>query len=159
MMVNKTNSAGAPPGTLVYLGDKQTNRVKISLIEYNETEFIEKEFYDLSECLSMVDPKLVRWINVDGIHNVEFIDAIGKYFDIHPLTLEDIVNTNQRPKFEEYDNYVVSIMKMLYYNSKFISIVITFHPTYQELITIHIIPPYLTTENIDQWFNLLTIPK
>ena len=121
MMVNKTNSAGAPPGTLVYLGDKQTNRVKISLIEYNETEFIEKEFYDLSECLSMVDPKLVRWINVDGIHNVEFIDAIGKYFDIHPLTLEDIVNTNQRPKFEEYDNYVVSIMKMLYYNSKLMS--------------------------------------
>ena len=50
MMVNKTNSAGAPPGTLVYLGDKQTNRVKISLIEYNETEFIEKEFYDISEC-------------------------------------------------------------------------------------------------------------
>jgi magnesium transporter len=52
---------------------------------------------------------------------VEFIDAIGKHFNIHPLTLEDIVNTNQRPKFEEYDNYVVSIMKMLYYNSELMS--------------------------------------
>lgn len=117
-MVNKTNKIGAPPGTLIYHGDKQTERVKISLIEYSETEFIEKEFYDLSECLDHVDPKLVRWINVDGIHNVEFIEAVGKRFNIHPLTLEDIVNTNQRPKFEDYDNYVVAIMKMLYYESE-----------------------------------------
>lgn len=117
-MVDKTNKTGAPPGTLVYLGDKQTDRVKISLIEYNDTEYIEKEFYDLSECLDHVDPKLVRWINVDGIHNVEFIDAVGKRFNIHPLTLEDIVNTNQRPKFEDYDNYVVAIMKMLYYDAE-----------------------------------------
>ncbi len=117
-MVDKTNKTGAPPGTLVYFGDKQTERVKISLIEYNETEFIEKEFYDLSECLDHVDPKMVRWINVDGIHNVEFIEAVGKRFNIHSLTLEDIVNTNQRPKFEDYDNYVVAIMKMLYYESE-----------------------------------------
>ena len=120
-MAKETNYAGAPPGTLVYLGDKQTNRVKISLIEFNETDYFEKDFYDFSECLSMVNPKMVRWLNVDGIHNVEFIDAIGKHFNIHPLTLEDIVNTNQRPKFEEYDNYVVSIMKMLYYNSELLS--------------------------------------
>ena len=48
---------------------------------------------------------------------------------------------------------------MLYNNSEFISIVVTFHPTYQKLITIHIIPPYFTTEHIDLWLNLLTIPK
>lgn len=117
-MVDKTNKTGAPPGTLVYFGDKHTDRVKISLIEYSDTEFIEKEFYDLSECLDHVDPKLVRWINVDGIHNVEFIEAVGKRFNIHPLTLEDIVNTNQRSKFEDYDNYVVAIMKMLYYENE-----------------------------------------
>lgn len=104
---------GAPPGTLYYSGEKRTERVKISLIEYNEQEYIEKEFYDLSECMDHVDPKLVRWINVDGIHNVELIDAIGKRFNIHPLTLEDVVNPHQRAKFEDYDNYVVSIMKMI----------------------------------------------
>ena len=120
-MVNKTNKTGAPPGTLVYHGEKQTERVKISLIEYNETEFIEKEFYDLSECLDHVDPKMVRWINVDGIHNVEFIEAVGKRFNIHALTLEDIVNTNQRSKFEDYDNYVVAIIKMLYYEKELMS--------------------------------------
>ena len=117
-MTDETNQTGAPPGTIIYHGDKQTERVKLSLIEFNEANFIEKEFYDLSECLDHVDANMVRWINVDGIHNVELIDAIGKRFNIHPLTLEDIVNTNQRPKFEDYDNYVVSIMKMLYFDSE-----------------------------------------
>src|SRR3569832_1544262 len=110
------NKAGAPPGTVIYHGEEQTNRVKITLIEYNETELIERDFYDLSECLNCVDSKLVKWINVDGVHQAELIEAIGKKFDIHPLTLEDIVNTNQRAKFEDYENYVVSIMKMIDYN-------------------------------------------
>jgi magnesium transporter len=112
------NSLGAPPGTLVYYGETRTEKVKITLIEYNEKEFLEKDFYDLSECLNHVDPTMVKWINVDGIHNVEIVEQIGKYFNVHPLTLEDIVNTDQRAKFEDYDNYVVAIMKMLYYDTE-----------------------------------------
>lgn len=115
-MVEHKKTVGAPPGTVVYQGEERTEKVKISLIEYNETEFIEKEFYDLSECLDFVNPALVKWMNVDGIHRVELIEAIGKKFNIHPLTLEDVVNTSQRPKFEDYDNYVVAIMKMIYYD-------------------------------------------
>lgn len=109
------NKTGAPPGTVIYHGEEQTDKVKITLIEYNETEFLEKEFYDLSECLQLVDRNLVKWINVDGVHQPELIEAIGKRFNIHPLTLEDIVNTSQRAKFEDYENYVVSIMKMIDY--------------------------------------------
>jgi magnesium transporter len=112
------NKLGAPPGTLVYYGEDRTDKVKITLIEYNEGKFIEKDFYDLSECLDSVDPTMVKWINVDGIHNVELVDRIGKHFNIHPLTLEDVVNTNQRAKFEDYDNYVVAIMKMIYYDTE-----------------------------------------
>ena len=112
-MTDETNKTGAPPGTIVYYGDDQTEKVKITLIEFNETEFIEKEFFDLNECMEHVDPAMVKWINVDGIHDVALIEKIGKHFNIHPLTLEDIVNTNQRPKFEDYDNYVVSIMNLL----------------------------------------------
>ncbi|MCE9539330.1 MAG: magnesium/cobalt transporter CorA [Bacteroidetes bacterium] len=114
-MLNKT---GAPPGTIVYSGKDTTEKVRITLIEYNETQFIEKNFYDFSECLESVDPNMVKWINVDGIHKVELIEAIGKHYNIHPLTLEDIVNTNQRSKFEDYDSYVVSIMKMIYYDGE-----------------------------------------
>ena len=112
---SKNHKIGAPPGTVIYSGEEQTGRVKITLIEYNETEFVEKDFYDLSECLQSSDSKFVRWMNVDGVHQAELIEAIGKRFNIHPLTLEDIVNTNQRAKFEDYENYVVAIMKMIDY--------------------------------------------
>ena len=117
-MAELKNKTGAPPGTIVYYGEDKTEKVKITLIEYNETEYIEKEFYDLSECLDLVNPSMVKWINIDGIHDVSLVEKIGKYFNIHPLTLEDVVNTNQRPKFEDYDNYVVSIMKMIYYDTE-----------------------------------------
>ncbi|MBL7894923.1 MAG: magnesium/cobalt transporter CorA [Bacteroidia bacterium] len=118
MRKSKTHDIGVPPGTLIYTGDSKTERIKISLIEYNETEFIEQEFYDLSECISHVKPHLVKWINVEGIHKTEVIEKIGKLYNIHPLTLEDIVHVDQRPKFEDYDNYVVAIMKMISYDTK-----------------------------------------
>ncbi|HKC66867.1 MAG TPA: magnesium/cobalt transporter CorA, partial [Bacteroidia bacterium] len=78
--------------------------------------FSEKEFYDLSECLAAIKPDLVKWINIEGIHKLELVEKIGKHYNIHPLTLEDIVHTESRPKFEDYDHYVISIMKMLYHN-------------------------------------------
>jgi magnesium transporter len=120
-MNDSQNKLGAPPGTIVYYGEKPSEKVKITLIEYHEGEFLEKDFYDLDECLNLVDPSMVKWINVDGIHNVELIEKIGKYFKIHPLTLEDIVNTSQRSKFEDYDNYVVAIMKMISYETEMVS--------------------------------------
>jgi magnesium transporter len=117
-MENIHDKTGAPPGTIMYSGKDTTERVKITLIEYNETDFIEKDFYNLDACLECVNPDMVKWINVDGIHKVDLIEAIGKRFDIHPLTLEDIVNTSQRSKTEDYDSYVVSIMKMIYYDTE-----------------------------------------
>ncbi len=114
-IVDKT---GAPPGTIVYSGEAHTEKVKITLIEYDEKECIEKTFFDIDECFSYVNPAMVKWINVDGIHDAALIEKIGKQFNIHPLTLEDIVNPNQRAKFEDYDNYVVSIMKMISHDTE-----------------------------------------
>lgn len=113
-----SDKTGLPPGTIVYSGQEQSGRVKLTLIQYNEKEFFEKEFHDLSDCLPHLKADLVRWINVDGIHNTNLINAIGENFEIHPLTLEDIANSEQRPKFEDYENYLVSIMKMLYYEKE-----------------------------------------
>jgi magnesium transporter len=113
---NKKHNVGAPPGELQYIGDERTERVKISLLQFTETELFEKDYYDLSTCLNDVKSGCVKWINVDGIHNIELIAAIGKKYGIHPLTQEDIVNSDSRPKFEEYSSYIVSILKMLYYN-------------------------------------------
>ncbi len=109
---------GAPPGTITYTGDNKGDRIKITLIEYNETEFFEQDFYDLSQCISSMKPNLVKWINVEGVHKTEMLEKIGKLYDIHPLTLEDIAHVDQRPKFEDYDNYVVAIMKMINFTDK-----------------------------------------
>ncbi|MBK7666696.1 MAG: magnesium/cobalt transporter CorA [Sphingobacteriaceae bacterium] len=117
-MSQRKHKIGAPPGTITYTGDSKNERIKISLIEYNETDFVEQEFYDLSECISLLKPELVKWINVEGVHKTEVLEKIGKLYNIHPLTLEDIANVDQRPKFEDYDNYVVAIMKMINFNGK-----------------------------------------
>jgi magnesium transporter len=110
---NNKNDIGLPPGTLVYNGKVTSERVKITLIEYNETEYFEREFYDLSECMNHVKKGMVKWMNVEGIHRTELIEAIGKHYDIHALTLEDLVHIDQRAKFEEYEHYALGIMKMI----------------------------------------------
>ncbi len=117
-MSAKIKDAGAPPGTMLYTGESRTDRIRITLIEYNETEFFEQEFYDLSDCLTYVKPELVKWINVEGLNRPEVIEKIGSIYNIHPLTMEDVVHVDQRPKFEEYDNYVVAIMKMIRYTTE-----------------------------------------
>ncbi|MGZ8535272.1 MAG: magnesium/cobalt transporter CorA [Flavitalea sp.] len=117
-MTSVTENIGAPPGTLFYNGEVRTDRIKITLIEYNETDFFEEEFYDLSDCLSFVKPNMVKWINVEGLHRTELVEEICRIYNIHPLTMEDIVHVDQRPKFEDYEHYVVAIMKMINYDTK-----------------------------------------
>lgn len=117
-MAAKSQNIGAPPGTLFYNGEERTERIKITLIEYNGEEYFEQEFFDLSDCLSHVKPNMVKWINVDGIHKTEVIETIGKLYNIHPLTLEDIVHIDQRPKFEDYEHYVFTVMKMITYTEE-----------------------------------------
>lgn len=109
-------SIGTPPGTLFYTGEK-SGAIKITLIEYNDTAFFEEEYNSWDDCLKDIEPNMVKWINVEGIHNIELIEQIGKHFNIHPLSLEDIVHIDQRPKFEDYEHYTLCIMKMISYDS------------------------------------------
>jgi magnesium transporter len=113
----KAHNVGAPPGELYYTGEAKEERVRLTLIEYNEKDFLEGEFYSTQDLFRAVRPGYVKWINVDGIHRLDLIEQIGKQYNIHPLTLEDIVHVESRPKFEDYDHYVVTIMKMLYYDT------------------------------------------
>lgn len=117
-MVNRTENIGSPPGTLSYNGVQTNERVKITLIEFDEKEFFEREFYDLSECQLHVKDSMIKWINVEGVHNTALIERIGQLYNIHPLTLEDIVHVDQRPKFEDYDHYLVAILKMIMYENE-----------------------------------------
>lgn len=118
MEMSNSHNIGAPPGTLFYNGEERSEPIKITLIEYNEKEFFEKEFFDLSVCMEHVKPNMVKWINVEGLHDTNLIEKIGKHYNIHPLTLEDIVHVNQRAKFEDFEHYVVSIMRMINYTAE-----------------------------------------
>jgi magnesium transporter len=113
-----SNKAGLPPGTLVHIGEKRTEKVKTTVIDYDETHFQEKEVETIEECFPFKDTPTVTWINIDGIHELEIIEKIGSHFNIHPLVLEDIVNTGQRPKLEDYDDYIFFIVKMIYYDGE-----------------------------------------
>ncbi len=110
----RSKKSGLPPGTLVHIGEEKTDRVKITLIRYNEREVHEEEIEGLDH-LEEPPPEggesWVTWINLEGVHHPETIEKVGKYYGIHPLTLEDIVNTEQRPKIEEYDDYLFVVLK------------------------------------------------
>ncbi|MFY1111807.1 MAG: magnesium/cobalt transporter CorA [Methanosarcinaceae archaeon] len=102
------------PGTLVHVGEKKVERVVVRVWAYNQSELIEKELETVDDCLVFKDrPDLNVWINVDGLDRVEVIEKLGDCFGIHPLTLEDILNTGQRPKMEDYESYIYTVLKMM----------------------------------------------
>jgi magnesium transporter len=118
LSTKRSKKAGLPPGTLIHIGEKKTEKVRITLIDYDETQFQEKEVKRVEECFPFKDTPTVTWINIDGLHDVEIIEKIGKHFGFHPLLLEDILNTNQRPKMEDFENYIYIVLKMLYYGDR-----------------------------------------
>ena len=118
LIVKRSKKIGLPPGTPIHVGEKKIDRVRIKIIDYDEAQFQEKEAKTVEECFPFKDKPTVTWINIDGIHQVDIIEKIGNHFNIHPLVLEDIVNTGQRPKMEDFVNYIFVILKMLYYDEK-----------------------------------------
>jgi magnesium transporter len=109
---------GLPPGTLIYTGDKTDEKVSISLIDYDEKQFQEKEVESIEECFPFKDTPTVTWINIDGVHDVNLIEKLGNHFDLHPLIMEDIVNTQHRPKMEDSGGYIFIVLRMLSYDDK-----------------------------------------
>lgn len=118
LIKKSSKTRGLAPGELVHIGDKKTDRIKISVIDYNLEGFEEKELESVEECFSYKKNRNITWINVDGLHDTKTIEKIGNHFDIHPLVLEDILNTDQRPKMEDYDKYIFLVLKMLHYDEK-----------------------------------------
>ena len=112
----RSKKAGLSPGTLVYIGEKRAEESKITVIDYDEASFQEEEVKTVEECFAFRDKPSVTWINVEGIHQVEVVEKLGHCFGLHPLVLEDILNTDQRPKMEVYGGYVYIVLKMLYGN-------------------------------------------
>lgn len=111
---HRVKKSGLPPGSLTQPPVVRDEKIKITVLEYDQVSFSET-ILERAEDIKVSSERKTRWINIDGIHKVALVEQVGKLFNIHPLTLEDIINTDQRPKFEDYDTYDVIMMKMLYY--------------------------------------------
>jgi magnesium transporter len=114
----RSTKAGLPPGTLVHVGEKRAEAVRITLIDYDEQSFQEKEVSTVEECFPFKATPTVTWINIDGLHQVDIIEKLGKQFELHPLILEDVLHTEQRPKYEDFDKYIFIVLRMLRYNEQ-----------------------------------------
>lgn len=111
MASKKRKKAGLPPGTLIYTGKMTGGQPKVHLLQYNE-ELIREDF----GADRLPEPKagsLVTWYDVRGLSNIRLIEELGRRFDIHPLVLEDVLNTQQRPKLEEYPGGIFLILEAM----------------------------------------------
>jgi len=106
---------GAPPGTLIYTGDKRED-FEITVIDYDASEYKRIKVREADECFPFRDTPTVTWIDIVGLHRVDVIERIGKHYNLHPLILEDILNVNQRAKIEYFEDYIFVVLKMLTYN-------------------------------------------
>ncbi len=113
----RSKKAGLAPGSLVYTGTKRKLEPRITVFDYSASKAEEKICSSVEETFTYRDTKSVTWINIDGIHNVNIIEKLGKHFNIHPLILEDIMNTNQRPKVEDMEEFLFVILRMHTHNS------------------------------------------
>ena len=116
--VRRPKAAGLPPGTLVHIGEKKAETIRITVMDYDEQGFQEKQVASIEECFPFKQTPTVTWINIDGLHRVDIIEKLGEQFDLHPLILEDILNTEQRPKLEDFDKYIFIVLKMLSYDDQ-----------------------------------------
>jgi magnesium transporter len=115
----KHRPVGLPPGSLLYTGVETAERkIRLSIIEYTEEKFVEKEDATVEECIDHIDNPSMTWIQVYGISDPNMISSIGKHFKLHSLFLEDILTTTQRSKLDIYQDQVFIIVRFLQYEEK-----------------------------------------
>ena len=114
----RSRKTGLPPGALFHLGEKKAEKVKITLTFFDNDRYEEKDITSIEESFPYRDGTGVLWINIDGLHDIDILEKLGASFAIHPLMLEDVLNTGQRPKIDFTENYIFMVLRMLQYYEK-----------------------------------------
>ncbi|WP_316928836.1 magnesium/cobalt transporter CorA [Salinimicrobium xinjiangense] len=110
-----TKALNQAPGTVTYVGSKEESETLLEVIDYNTQHFERFTSKTPQDAFNFEAEDRTTWINIDGLSNTVEIEKVGKYYELHPLIIEDIVNTNQRPKIDEYQDYFFIVAKMLYF--------------------------------------------
>ncbi len=111
------STASAAPGTLVHVGEQRTEIPRITVFDYDAGRAEERTAERVEDCLGFGETPTVTWVNIDGIHDLDILERVGRSYGLHPLVLEDIANTTQRPKAEQTDGYLFLVVKMLTYDT------------------------------------------
>lgn len=130
---------GTAPGTLK-APEKRVEQVRITVFDYGPDSLEEKTVTRIEQLFPYRDSPTVTWINIDGLHDVAALEALGKHFGFHPLTLEDVLNCGQRPKIEDYGEYHFMIMKSLLYGDRLETEQISFFLGGNYVITLQEVP-------------------
>ena len=109
-----SKKTGLPPGTLMFVGEKKEEEVKITVIDYDAENYAETIADSVEECYRYKDTPTVTWINVGGLHDIDILKKLGDCHGLHALVLEDILHTGQRPKIEDFDEHLFIVLRMLY---------------------------------------------
>lgn len=116
---SRARKIGQPPGTLVHIGERKTDKVKITLIDFDKHgRFNETAGATINDLEVIKDTGSTTWVHVSGLHDTQLIGEIGRFFNLHPLLIEDILNTDQRPRMELYDDFIYIVLKMLHWDEK-----------------------------------------
>ena len=107
---------GLSPGTAVYVGSKPASELFIEVFDYSKDFIKEEQLNTIEDTYQYIDSTPVTWLNINGLNHTSEIEKIGKYCNLHPLIIEDIMNTHQRPKVDEYEDYQFVVLKMLYFD-------------------------------------------
>jgi magnesium transporter len=110
----RSRKAGLPPGTAVHIGEKKSEITRVRIMHYDAAVLSERELDRIEEGAALRAAGGVTWVHVTGVHDVELLGTLGKSFGLHPLVVEDISNTDQRPKVEEYEGYAYLVIKLLH---------------------------------------------
>ncbi|MBN1220237.1 MAG: magnesium/cobalt transporter CorA [Anaerolineae bacterium] len=112
---SKAKQVELSSGVSIQTTASKSEETKIVLWTYDESQLQEQEIQALEEVLPVKDGHKVIWINFDGLSETAVLEQLGQMFDLHLLVLEDVLDANQRPKLEDYDDYLYLVVKMLYY--------------------------------------------
>ncbi|MBA3815911.1 MAG: magnesium/cobalt transporter CorA [Parachlamydiaceae bacterium] len=118
ILKKRMNKPGLSPGSLVHVGEQNVETVTITLIDYDAQKIVEKKGASLKECMISLNTPTLTWINVCGIHDSTTIETIGRHFGLHPLILEDIMNSEQQSKLDNYKDTIYIVARQLIYNNE-----------------------------------------
>jgi magnesium transporter len=118
-LINKSKSEiGQSPFDLSFRGKKRSDHILMRVIDFDPEKVLEVQLNEFREIKQFMETDTVTWLNVDGLHDSSVIEQIGEIFELDPMMLVDVLDTEQRPKVQEYDECIYISMKMIRYDEK-----------------------------------------